>query len=219
MTDVDATREHICDIGRRLWQGHMCGGNGGNISVRTGDDEILATPTNISKGFMKPDDLCTIDLQGNQLSGDRGITSEIKLHLEIYKARPDVKAVVHAHSPYLTAFAVTGRRIPVGIMAEMDVIVGPIPMIEYAQPGTEQLARSITRHVKKATTAILAHHGPLSWGTDLEQAYFRLEVAEHYCHILTVAWQVGIPKPLPTEQLKQLLESKREMGLLDDPRL
>jgi len=219
MSELQNAREAICEIGRRLWQAGMCGGNGGNLSVRLRDNRIVSTPTNVSKGFMQADDLCVVNLDGEQLSGRLSVTSEVKLHLEIYRARADVHAVIHAHAPYLTAYAISEAEIPVGILAEMDVVVGPIPLLPYALPGSVALAESIRSCVNHATTALLAHHGALSWAGTLEQAWFRFEVAEHYAHMLAVAKQIGGPKTLADADLKALLKSKREMGLLDDPRL
>lgn len=219
MSELQHARESICEIGRRLWQAGMCGGNGGNLSIRLRDNRIVSTPTNVSKGFMQPDDLCIVDLDGQQMSGRLSVTSEVKLHLEIYRNRSDVHAVVHAHAPYLTAYAVSEMAVPAGILAEMDVVVGPIPLLPYALPGSVELAQSIRGCINHATTALLSHHGALSWAATLEQAWFRFEVAEHYCHMLTIAKQIGGPKMLSQSDLAALLKSKRDMGLFDDPRV
>jgi len=219
MPNNDRIRQEICEIGHRLWLKDLCAGTDGNISVRIGPNEVLCTPTTISKGFMKPVDLCTVDLDARQLEGARRCSSEVLLHLEVYKARPEINAVVHVHPPFLAAFAVTGCEIPMGLLTEMDVCVGPIPIIDYAPPGTKELAESILDNVHTATTAVLAHHGAISWSKTLEDAYFKMEIAEAYCQMLVAARQIGPTRQIPENYLKQLLEMKRQMGLTDDPRL
>jgi len=218
MPSYDQTRRAICEIGHRLWVKDFCAGNGGNISVRVAPNEVLCTPTLISKGFMNPEDLCVVDLTGRQVEGARQCTSEVLLHLGVYQARPEIQAVVHAHPPHLTAFSVTGRTIPMGMVPEMEIFVGPVPIVDYAQPGTKELADSILSHVNTATTVVLGNHGAVSWSKTLEDACFKMEIAEAYCHMLTIAWQIGEPVPIAENQLRHLLEIKQRMGLADDPK-
>ncbi len=194
--DEAQIREHICQIGHRLWLRELCAGNGGNISVRVRENEILCTPTLISKGFMKPEDICTVDLTGRHVHGKRKCTSEVKLHLEIYKARPDINAVIHCHAPHLTAYALARKPVPMGYFTEVQDVVGPIPVADYGPPGTSELAKSILPHVN-GNAALLANHGAVTWSTNLEDAYFKMEVADAYCKIIFLSGHLGGPAPLP----------------------
>jgi len=213
-----ALREEICEVGRRMWAKGFVAGNDGNISVRLGAGRYHCTPTGVSKGFMRPEDLCVIDDEANRLSGERGITSEIRMHLAAYAERPDVNAVIHAHSPHATAFAIAGREAPGDIMPEMEVVVGPVPLAAYALPGSDGVAESIREHLKPGITAVLlAHHGPVTTGRTLEEAWFRLEKLELYCRTVLLADGLGGARVLSQEEVRTLLAKKRQMGL-DDPR-
>ena len=218
MTEESQLRQQICEIGHRMWLRDFCGGNAGNISVRIGPDQVLCTPANVSKGFMKDQDLCKVDLTGRQLDGPVPSTSEILLHLEIYKARPDVMAVLHAHPPHLTAFAVARRAIPMGILAEMEVLIGPIPLTQYATPGTQELARSVLPFVNDANTVLLANHGAVTWGKGLEQTYLQMETAEGYCRVLILAEQIGGAAQLSQDAMDDLLKLKKDLGITNHPR-
>jgi len=212
-------RQQICDIGHRIWLRGYCSGNEGNISIRLSKDQVLCTPTMVSKGFMKPGDLCKVDFSGKQIEGTKRRTSEVLLHLEIYKARADVKAVVHCHPPHLTAFAISRREIPLCIVPEMELMVGHVPIADYATPGTDELAKSILAHVNQCNTVLLANHGVVCWSKELEDAYFKLEVADSYCRVLLLAAQLGGATQIPKEQVQDLLEIKKTLGITDDPRL
>ena len=128
MPDFSAERKLICDIGRRMYDRQFVAGNEGNLSIRIDEDRVLCTPTLISKGFMEPDDLCVVDLNGEQISGKRRRTSEVQLHLEIYRKRDDVRSVVHCHPPHATAFAISREPIPVGVLPEPDILLGEVPI-------------------------------------------------------------------------------------------
>jgi len=212
-------RQEICDIGHRLWLKGFCAGNEGNISARIGPDAVLCTPTLVSKGFLKPADICKVDFTGKQLTGTKRRTSEILLHLEIYKARSDINAIVHCHPPHLTAFAVTRREIPLCVSPEMEIFVGHVPIAEYATPGTDDLARSILKHVDTSNTMLLANHGAVSWSKSVEEAFFKMEIAEAYCRVLLLAGHLGGALQLQPTQVKDLLEIKKQLGLSDDPRI
>jgi L-fuculose-phosphate aldolase len=203
MLDEKKIREEICEIGRRVWLRGYCAGNGGNISVRIGPETILCTPTLVSKGFMKPEDICTVDLTGRQIAGPKPCTSEVKLHLEIYKARPEITAVVHCHAPHLTAFAVARKDVPRGVYPEAEVVVGAIPVAKFYPPGSRELAESVLPYVA-GNAVLLANHGAVTWAASLEEAYFKMESAETYCQILTLANQIGGPTPLSAEELKSV---------------
>ena len=164
-------KELMCDIGRRIWLKGFCAGNEGNHSYRLGPDRFLCTPTGISKGNLKPDDLCVVDSEGKQVSGKRKRTSEILMHLAIYKARPDVSCVIHSHPPHATAFAVAGVELPTCIHPEAEVFLGAVKTAKYVTPGDTRLGESILPYVKDSNTILMQNHGVGCFDTDLEQCY------------------------------------------------
>jgi L-fuculose-phosphate aldolase len=208
-------KEQMCDIGRRIWLKGFCAGNEGNHSYRIAENRVICTPTGISKGNLKPDDLCVVDMEGNQVSGRRKRTSEILLHLSIYKARPDVKAVIHSHPPHATAFAVAGVDLPTCIHPEAEVFLGAVKTAKYVTPGDTRLGESILPFVKDSNTILLQSHGVVCFSPDLEQAYYQLEIVDAYARILILAKQVGSIRPLAGEEMKELLELKERFGLSD----
>src|SRR3954470_22509580 len=211
-------KEQMCEIGRRIWLKGFCAGNEGNHSYRIADNKILCTPTGISKGFLRPDDICTVDLEGKQLSGKHKRTSEILLHLAIYKARPDVKAVVHSHPPHATAFAIANVELPTCIHPEAEVFLGAVKTAKYVTPGDTRLGESILPYVKDSNTILLQNHGTVTFDVDLEGAYYKLEIVDAYARILLLAKQIGNIRPLDGAEMKELLELKQKFGL-DEPRL
>ena len=211
-------KEQMCEIGRRIWLKGYCAGNEGNHSVRIGPDRFLCTPTGISKGFLKPDDICTVDTEGKQVAGKRKRTSEILMHLAIYKARPDVKAVVHSHPPHATAFAIAGVELPTCIHPEAEVFLGAVRTAKYVTPGDTRLGESLLPYVKDSNTILLQNHGSVTFSTDLEDAYYKLEIVDAYARILLLAKSVGSIRPLDSAEMKELLELKQRFGLRE-PRL
>src|SRR5687767_10775006 len=211
-------KEQMCDIGRRIWQKGFCAGNEGNHSYRMSENRILCTPTGISKGNLKPDDLCVVDMEGKQVSGTRKRTSEILLHLSIYKARPDVKAVVHSHPPHATAFAVAGVDLPTCVHPEAVALLGTVKTAMYLTPGDNRLGVSHLPYVKDSNTILLQNHGTVTFDVDLEAAYYKLEIVDAYARILLLAKQIGSIRPLDGAEMKELLELKQRFGL-DEPRL
>src|SRR4051794_3941144 len=211
-------KEQMCDIGRRIWAKGYCAGNEGNHSIRIAADRVLCTPTGISKGFLKPDDICTVDMEGKQVAGRRKRTSEILMHLAIYKARPDVKAVVHSHPPHATAFAIAGIDLPTCIHPEAEVFLGAVKTAKYVTPGDTRLGESILPYVKDSNTILLQSHGVVCFHPDLEQAYYQLEIVDAYARILLLAKQVGSIRPLEGKERKELLALKVRCGL-KEPRL
>src|SRR3954453_2890041 len=167
-------KELFCDVGRRIWLKGVCAGNEGNHSYRISEDPVICTPTGISKGNLKPDDLCVVDMEGKQVSGKRKRTSEILLHLTIYKARPDVRAVIHSHPPHATAFAVADVELPTCIHPEAEVFLGPVKTAKYVRPGYTRLCKSIKPFIKESNTILLCNHGVFCYGPDLEDAYYKL---------------------------------------------
>jgi L-fuculose-phosphate aldolase len=210
-------KEQICEIGRRVYNRGFAAANDGNISIRVGENEDLRTPTKICKGFMPPEDLCAVDLEGNQIAGKRKRTSEILLHLAIMKNRPDVKAVVHCHPPHATAFAVAREPIPQCILPEIEVFMGEVPIAPYETPGGQKFAETVIPFLKATNTVILTNHGTVSFGAHLEEAYWKTEILDAYCRILLLAKQIGGVKYLGERESVELLDLKKRLGF-DDPR-
>src|SRR3982751_5602081 len=211
-------KEQMCEIGRRIWLKGFCAGNEGNHSYRIGPDRVLCTPTGISKGFLKPDDICTVDMEGKQVSGKRKRTSEILMHLAIYKAREDVKAVVHSHPPHATAFAIAGVELPTCIHPEAEVFLGAVKTAKYVTPGDTRLGESLLPYVKDTHKILLQNHGTVTYDVNLENAYYKLEIVDAYSRILLLAKSIGSIRPLDSNEMKELLDLKVRFGLRE-PRL
>ena len=211
-------KQEICDIGKRIWQRGYCAGNEGNHSVRISEDRVACTPTGISKGFLRPDMICITDMDGNQVDGNKKYkrTSEVKVHLAIYKQRPDIKAVVHSHPPHATAFALVGMPIPEGVHPEAEVFLGRIPMAPYATPSTHDLPNSILPLIDDLTnTVMMGNHGSVSFASTLQQAYYNLEILDAYCRILILTRDLGPVNVLKPDQMTELLEVKEKFGFPD----
>jgi L-fuculose-phosphate aldolase len=211
-------KEEICDIGRRIYNKGFAAGNDGNISYRLGPNEVLCTPTQICKGFMKPSDLCIVDMEGNQLAGHRKRSSEVLLHLTIMKERPDVKSVVHCHPPHATAFAVAREPIPQCVLPEVEVFLGDVPITRYETPGGQKFADTVIPFVQKSSVVILANHGTVSFGESVEKAYWWTEILDAYCRILMMAKDLGRVTYLTKDETQELLDLKKQWGF-KDPRL
>ena len=210
-------KEEICEIGRRVYDKGFAAANDGNISIRVGENEVLCSPTMICKGFMEPEDICAVDMEGNQIAGRRRRTSEVLLHLTIMKHRPDVKAVVHCHPPHATAFAVAGEPIPQCVLPEVEVFMGEVPLAPYETPGGQDFAATVIPFLKGSSTIILASHGTVSFGKDLVDAYWKTEILDSYCRILLLAKQLGNVNYFDERQTRELLDLKQRLGF-DDPR-
>jgi L-fuculose-phosphate aldolase len=217
MPNVHKVKQQICEIGQRLYKKGFAAANDGNISVRISQNEVVCTPTMISKGFMTPDDLCLVDMEGNQLSGRRRRTSEVKLHLAIMQQRPEVKAVVHCHPPHATAFGIAREPIPQCVLPEVELFLGDVPISRYATPGTQECAETVLPFVHKANVIILANHGTVSYGEDLERAYWWTEILDAYCRILMLAKGLGRIAYFSEPEAHALLDLKQQLGF-SDPR-
>jgi len=211
-------REQMCEIGRRIYNKGFAAANDGNISYRLGEDRVLCSPTRVSKGFMKPDDLCVVDLDGKQISGKRGRSSEILLHLTIMRARPDIRSVVHCHPPHATAFAVAREPIPKCVLPEIEVFLGEVAISPYETPCGQSFADTVLPYVKDTETILLANHGTVTYGTDLEDAYFKTEIIDAYCRILLLAKQLGRVHYYTDQKAAELIQLKPKLGI-PDPRL
>lgn len=210
-------KQEMCDIGRRIYTKGYAAANDGNISYRLSEKEVLCTPTMMSKGFLKPEDLCTVDMEGNQLSGRRKRTSEVFLHLAIMKARSDVKAVVHCHPPHATAFGIAREPVPLCVLPEAEIFLGEVPIAKYALPGTKEFAATVLPFVQKTNIVILANHGTVSYGDTLEKAYWGAEVLDSYCRILMLARGLGRIHYFTEPEAQALLHMKEKLGF-HDPR-
>ncbi len=180
MTPESTLRADIVEVGRRMYARGYTASNDGNISVRLGADRLLMTPKSVCKGFMTPDMMCITDLEGRKLQGDRDPSSEMLMHLEVYRQRPDVQAVVHAHPPTATGFAVAGIPLDRAVLAEVLTTLGSIPIADYATPSTKELPEAVRSYIKAHDGMLLANHGALTVGSDLFGAYYKMETIEHF---------------------------------------
>jgi L-fuculose-phosphate aldolase len=214
--EAEAFRQEIIRAGRKLWQRQYVDGNGGNISVRLGSQYVLCTPTMVSKGDLVPADICLSDLDGNILAGDRSRTSELLLHLEIYKANSSARAVVHCHPPYSTAFAVTGTTPPNGLITEYEIFIGPAAVTGYETPGTQAFAETVLPYVQDHNTILLSNHGIVCWADTVTHAEWLTEIFETCCKTYLLAQQIGRPlQVIPDEKIEEILELKRRLGFPD----
>lgn len=213
MNEVQA-RQAIVDAGTVLYKQGYVVSNDGNISVRISPDTIVVTPTGVSKGDMNPDMMVVMNLDGNVISkGLRGPSSEVKMHLRVYRENPDVTAVVHAHPIYATSFAIAGVPLDKPILSEAMLQVGVVPVAHYAKPGTTDVPDSIAPFVKDYAAVMLSNHGVLTWGSDLEQALARMEVVENYAKVTLVVNQIGFERGLSQDQVDGLAGICQNMGL------
>jgi L-fuculose-phosphate aldolase len=208
-------KKEICEIGRRIYNRGMVAANDGNISVKISDNEILCTPTGVSKGFMTPDMICKVDVNGKVLAANAPYkpSSEIKMHLRVYKQRPDVKSVVHAHPMYATSFAIAGMALTQPIMPEAVIALGCVPLAKYGRPSTEEIPDSIEEFLPYFDAVLLANHGALSWSDSLLAAYMKMESVEFYAQLLYQSKVLGGPKEFTPEQVEQLYEIRRQFGM------
>jgi L-fuculose-phosphate aldolase len=183
-------------------------GTSGNLSVRLNDQRLLVTPTGVSKFLLRSADMVIVDLQGRQLDGYRKVTSEVSMHLAVYRHRDDVTAVIHSHPPVATAFACVGRGLDEMLCQEAVMTLGVVPLATYATTGTEEVAASIAPFIPDYDAILMANHGAVSYGGTLLQAFQKMEIVEHLAQIALVAHQLGAPRILKHEQVKQLRDAK-----------
>lgn len=211
-------KERMCEMGRRLWSKDYTDGNGGNITIRVGDNLALCTPTLICKGFMKPEDMCLVDLDANQLAGTRVRTSEAKTHFGIMKRQPAAKSCVHAHPPHATAFAIANVNIPSCLIPEAEVFLGKIGVAKYQTPGTPANADEVGEVGKIHQAVLMQNHGVICWGKDVEDAYWKMENIDSYCRTVWIAAGLGGGLHRFTGgQAKELIDLRQKLGM-PDPR-
>jgi L-fuculose-phosphate aldolase len=197
-------RADIVEVGRRMYARGYTASNDGNISCRLDGGRLLMTPRSVCKGFMDPAMMCITDLAGVKLAGERDPSSEMQMHLEVYRQRPDVHAVVHAHPPVATAFAVVGIALDRAVLAEVVTTLGSVPIAAYATPSTKELPEAARKYVKAHDGMLLANHGALTLGSDLFSAYFKMETIEHFANISFVARMLGGERLLSRDEVARL---------------
>jgi len=202
--DWQHERELIVSAGQFLSDRNLVAANDGNISLRLPDGTFLLTPTGVNKGELVAEKLCHTDADGNLLSGDRP-SSEGGLHLAIFRARPDVKAIIHAHPLTATAFTVCGRNFcDPPLIPEVLLAVGRVKTVDYFRPGSEKLAEAAAEAAKEADVLLLSHHGAVAFGETMTEARYRLESLEHCAKLTLCALQIGDPQPLPESAIREL---------------
>ncbi|SHE91123.1 class II aldolase/adducin family protein [Clostridium fallax] len=209
-------KKQICEIGKRIYMKGFVAANDGNISVKINDKEVLCTPTGISKGYMTPDMICKVDLDGKIISsnGNYKPSSEIKMHLRVYKERSDVKSVVHAHPPYGTSFAIAGIPLTKAIMPEAVIALGCVPIAEYGTPSTDEIPDAVSKYLSNYDAVLLENHGALTYGPDLMSAYFKMESLEFYAKLTYLSSQIGEPQILDKNQIEKLLDIRKNMNVI-----
>jgi L-fuculose-phosphate aldolase len=215
MIDINAASEALCEVGRRVWQRGFVASNDGNFTMRLSEDRVLCTPTLMSKGFMKPEDMVIVDMDGTQVAGKRRGTSEVRIHLFIYRNRPDVHSVVHVHPPHATAFTVAKRELPKCVLQEVDLFIGEIPLAPYETTGTWKFAQTIAPWVRHHDCFLLTNHGAVAIGQDPYDAYYKMETLDQYCRILLLAGQLGDWQTINVKGIEELLQLKARLGIAD----
>jgi len=211
-SDRDA-KEQILEVGRRMYAKNYVVSNDGNITCKVSAAALWTTPTGVSKGYMTEDMLIKVDLEGHILQGDRRPSSELKMHLRVYRENPDISACVHAHPPAATSFAIAGIALDRPILPEAVVQLGVVPVAPYATPGTQEVPDSIAPYCRTHNGVLLANHGALTWGTSLMQAYMRMETLEYYALVTMYTDRIGQANELSREQVDRLVETRARLGV------
>jgi L-fuculose-phosphate aldolase len=215
--DEASLRERVCEIGRVLFErGHNAPGDG-NITVRIGGDHLLSTPTGTHKGRLAPDQIVLVDVAtGLPVAGGHAST-EMKLHLAVYRARPDVRAIVHAHSPNAVALTVAGLSLEFPVVPEAIMTLGSVPTVPYRSPGGIDVAEACVPFASRGEAFVLERHGPVALGRTLDEAYARLEVLEHTAKITAIAHSLGGATPIAPEEASRLRKSAISLGMISRP--
>jgi L-fuculose-phosphate aldolase len=205
-------RKDIVEIASRLYRAGYIRGADGNLSIRLSDEKILITPSRSAKGFMKPEDMLVINIEGELLKGNLRPSSETAFHLGAYQERSDITSVIHAHPPMAVAFTVAGMDIPMGVLPELEVLFpGGIPVVPYETPGTQDLADRLRPVIREHDIAVMAHHGTIAVGEDVFDAWMKTEHLEACMEILFLAESLGGSHKLPEEKLVELEEIRRRV--------
>lgn len=204
-------RLEIVEAGKRLYQKGLVASNDGNISVRLNENEILITPTGVCKGDMTSDQMLKVDMEGRLISGFMKPTSEMKMHLAVYRKRSDVKAIVHAHPPKATAFAVAGKTLDKITLPEVIFSLGSVSMAEYGTPSTDEIPKAVERHIDNSDALLLANHGALTVGSSVMDAYYKMETLEHFASISLYARMLGGERVLDQRETEKLFKVRTEV--------
>ena len=197
--------------GQKLYARGLVAGTDGNLSVRLDDDRILITVSGVAKGFLETGDLAIVDINGKHIQGDLQASSEMGMHLSVYQERPEIRACVHSHAPYATAFAVAGIGLARDVLPEVVLLVGDIPLTDYAPPGTDEVAKVIRPHLPTCNALLLRNHGLLTFGRSLDEAYHRHETVEHYAKIVHLARQLGNVDAIPSDDYQRLEKMRQKL--------
>jgi L-fuculose-phosphate aldolase len=208
---LNTIRNEIIEVGKRAYSRGFVAANDGNISTRIGKNRILITPANMSKGFMKNNDLIIVDIKGNVVEGKKKPSSEMRLHLQIYQNRSDVMSVCHLHPPYATTFAVAGIPLDQPYLSEAIISLGSVALVPYGTPGTEEVSRNLSPLLQSHDVFLLANHGALTVGKNVFDAYFKMETLEHVAKIIFLAKQIGSPVLLTANQVSQLETIRKKL--------
>ncbi|MEA1928446.1 MAG: class II aldolase/adducin family protein [Candidatus Auribacterota bacterium] len=213
MTTEFAIRKNMVEIGRRMYEKDLVAATDGNLSVLLDPETILITPTGSCLGFLKPAELVIINREGKILSDTARPTSEYRLHLEVYRQRKDVTAIVHGHPPICTAFTVAGEQLDLCVLPEVVFTLGAIPTIPYGTPTTDEAPRVIREYIGRCDAMILDRHGTLTVGESLTGAYYKLEKIEHTARVILTARMLGDVKVLEKSQVDRLMQVRSDAGL------
>lgn len=216
---IQELKNLIVDLGRRSYGKNYNDGNGGNFSVRVGDNIVLCTPTMISKGSMSADDMCLVDMDGNQLAGRRKRTSEVLAHLAIMKRQPMCKACCHAHPPHATAFAISGKTPPRCVNPETEIFIGQVGLADYGTPGTQKMADAVGECGVDHDCVFMVNHGVMTWAADIETAFWKMENVEAHCFTSMLAFQIGGPRKFSEKDAKELVKIRDAMGMVNQENL
>lgn len=216
MLSNEKLKDGIVEVGKRLYKRNYVASNNGNISCRLGKNKILITPAGMSKGFMKPEDLVITDMKGKVLEGSNRPSSEILMHIIIYKMRTDVQSICHAHPIFATAFACCERSINSPLLSDIIISMGKIAKLEYAPPGSKQLSETFKPYIKKYNAFLLSNHGAVTVGNSITSACYRMESLEQYAHICFVVKQLGSEHSLDREQVRDLVRLREKFNVQKD---
>lgn len=211
-TEIELKKD-ICEVGRRIYMNGFVAANDGNISIRINENEVLATPTGVSKGFMTPDMIIKTDMEGNKISGELNPSSELKMHLDVYKNREDVRSVVHAHPPTATGFAVAGVPLDEMFMPEVIIFLGKVPIAKYGTPSTMEIPDAVREYLDCYDGVLLENHGALTVGTDVINAYFKMETIELAAKINLTARQLGGVNEISPDNVEKLYQVRRNFNV------
>ncbi len=204
-------KEEICQVGKAIWARGMCSANSGNISARLGPNEIVITPTLVSKGFMRPEQILTMNLAGEVLRGEGYPTSETPMHLRLFREREDIGGIVHAHPPKATAFAVAGKALDLYLVPEVIVFLGQVPVVPFQMPGSAELGEGLVPYLKEYDAVLMQNHGAIAWAADLTGAHHRMETLEFFAEITLNAQLLGGANEVPMPHRETLVNLRKMM--------